>query len=182
MVTLPNLISIARLVFVPVVIWAILDGRFAAAFWIFILSGVSDGIDGYIARRFDMKSELGAYLDPIADKALLVAVFLSLNVVGLLPLWLVIAVTARDLLIVGAVNLAWMVGRPMEIKPLMVSKATTAIQIVTAATFLGKAAFDVRVAELENALILGTAALTLLSAAAYLLAWLRHMAADQPPS
>ena len=152
--TLPNLITIARLLGVPVVVWLIADGFFAAAFWLFVLSGISDGIDGYIARRFDMQSELGAYLDPIADKALMVAVYLSLLFAGLMPLWLVIA-----------------------IRPFFISRATTAFQIVTAATLLGKAAFGVRVVWLENGMIVATAILTLLSAAAYLLAWLRHMAA-----
>jgi cardiolipin synthase len=180
--TLPNLITIARLIGVPVVVWLIADGFFAAAFWLFVLSGISDGIDGYIARRFDMQSELGAYLDPIADKALMVAVYLSLLFAGLMPLWLVIAVTARDLLIVGAVNLAWLMDRPMEIRVFAISRATTAFQIVTAATLLGKAAFGVRVVWLENGMILATAILTLLSAAAYLRAWVRHMAdADTAP-
>ncbi|WP_029057220.1 CDP-alcohol phosphatidyltransferase family protein [Stappia stellulata] len=180
--TLPNLITIARLLGVPVVVWLIADGHFATAFWLFVLCGVSDGIDGYIARRFDMQSELGAYLDPIADKALLVAVYLSLLFAGMLPVWLVVAVTARDLLIVGAVNLSWIMDRPVEIRPFLISKATTVAQIVTAATILGKAAFGVRIAWMENGMVLATAILTLLSAAAYLRAWIRHMAAaDRVP-
>ena len=91
----------------------------------FLIAGVSDGIDGWIARRFDQRSELGAYLDPIADKALLVSIFVTLGLVGVLPVWLVILVVSRDILIVGGVVLSWMLGSAVPIRPLLVSKANT---------------------------------------------------------
>ena len=104
--TIPNLISILRLLLVPIVIWALLDGQVGWALGLFVLAGVSDGIDGFIARHFNQRSKLGAYLDPMADKLLLVSVFVVLGYMGELPLWLVIAAVSRDALIVSAVMLS----------------------------------------------------------------------------
>ncbi|MGH6946651.1 MAG: CDP-alcohol phosphatidyltransferase family protein, partial [Kiloniellales bacterium] len=96
---LPNLITLARLLVVPVAVYVILTEAFVAAFWIFVLAGISDAIDGAIAKRFRVTSELGAYLDPLADKALLVSVYVTLSQVDQLPVWLVILVVFRDVLI-----------------------------------------------------------------------------------
>src|SRR5690606_13307850 len=150
------------------------DGRLAPAFWVFVASGVSDALDGFLARRFSLESRFGALLDPVADKALLVAIFLSLGFAGQLPNWLVIAVVSRDILIVGGVVLSWMLEHPVPVRPLMVSKANTVAQIVLAALVLGEAAFALRFIVLETAMIWLAAALTLVSAAAYLVGWLRH--------
>src|SRR5690606_40943267 len=97
--TLPNLITIARLILVPVVIAMIVAGQWLAAFVLFAIAGVSDAVDGFLARRFGMKSELGAYLDPLADKALLVSIYAGLAVAGVLPAWLAILVIFRDIMI-----------------------------------------------------------------------------------
>src|SRR5436309_1617748 len=99
-INLPNLITLGRLFCVPLAIWLILDQRHAAAFWVFIGAGVSDGVDGYIAKRFNQRTRLGAMLDPAADKLLLAGVYLTLGYAAQLPLWLVILVVSRDLLIV----------------------------------------------------------------------------------
>lgn len=175
--TIPNLITIARLVIVPIVIVMIMQGRWPAAFVLFVVAGVSDGIDGFIARRFDMRSEFGAYIDPIADKALLVSIFVTLAVVGVLPGWLAIVVVSRDLMIVSAVLLSWVMARPVAIKPLLVSKLNTAAQIGFAALILSTKAFGVNLYGLEEFAMTVVAALTVASAAAYLAGWLRHMAA-----
>jgi cardiolipin synthase (CMP-forming) len=175
--TIPNLITIARLVMVPLVIVMIGQGRWMAAFVLFVAAGVSDGIDGYIAKRFDMRSELGAYLDPLADKALLVSIYVTLSVTGALPGWLAVTVVSRDVMIVAAVILSRLMERPVAIKPLFVSKITTAAQIAFAALVLGANAFGIDAPRLETAAMLAVAALTIASAAAYLARWLRHMAA-----
>lgn len=178
-VTIPNVITIARLVLVPVAIDALLDGRFDIAFWVFLIAGVSDGIDGWIARRFDQRSELGAFLDPIADKTLLVSIFVVLGLIGILPGWLVILVVSRDVLIVGGVVLSWGLGRPVPIQPLLVSKANTTAQIAFAALVLGSRAFHFDLGALwvtGEALV---AALTVVSGAAYVVGWLRGM--SSPP-
>ncbi|HZW47719.1 MAG TPA: CDP-alcohol phosphatidyltransferase family protein, partial [Microvirga sp.] len=131
--TIPNLITIARLIMVPVVIVMIMQQRWAAAFILFVVAGVSDAVDGFIARQFNMKSEFGAYIDPLADKSLLVSIYVSLAVVGAIPSWLAIVVVSRDAMIVSAVLLSWVMSRPVEIKPIMVSKLNTGAQIGFAA-------------------------------------------------
>lgn len=176
--TLPNLITVLRLILVPVVIWLISEELLTAAFWLFVLAGISDGIDGFLAKRFGLASELGAYLDPLADKALLVSIYVSLSLGGWLPPWLVIMVVSRDILIVGAVLLSWVLSHPVTVRPLVVSKANTLAQIVLAATVLGGQAFPVQVSAAIPALIVAVALLTVISAGAYVVEWLRHMTKD----
>lgn len=175
-VNIPNLITIGRFLLVPFVVAMIGQGEWKLAFAGFVLAGVSDGVDGWIARRFDMRSELGAYMDPLADKALLVSIYVSLSIVGQLPSWLAIVVVSRDLMIMGAVVLSWLLAKPIEINPSFVSKANTLVQIVFAALILGSLAYDFH----EDALIYGAAllvaCLTTISAGAYLARWLKHMA------
>ncbi len=103
---IPNLISLGRIILVPVVFWLLITGQTQAAFFAFIVAGISDAVDGYLAKTFGWKTELGAYLDPLADKLLIVSIFLALGVAGKLPLWLVNAVVSRDILIVIAVVLS----------------------------------------------------------------------------
>jgi cardiolipin synthase len=175
--TIPNLITIGRLIIVPLVVVMIMQERWPAAFALFVIAGVSDGIDGFIARRFDMRSEFGAYIDPIADKALLVSIYVTLAVVGVLPGWLAIVVVSRDLMIVSAILLSWVMQRPVEIKPLLVSKLNTAAQIGFAALVLAARAFEIDLAGFDEFAMTVVAALTVASAGAYLAGWLRHMAA-----
>lgn len=174
--TLPNLITIARLILVPLVIVMIVNARWDAAFVLFVAAGVSDAIDGFIARRFDMRSELGAYLDPVADKALIVSLYITLAIVGIIPVWLVIVVVSRDLMIITAVILSWLMAKPVTIAPIVVSKLNTAAQIVFAALVLGSKSFGVELGAVMPVAQIVVAALTLASMGAYLALWLRHMA------
>lgn len=176
--TLPNLITILRLVLVPCVVLAMLQSHWNWAFAGFVVAGVSDGVDGFIARHFNQRSRLGAYLDPMADKLLLVSVFVVLGVTGQLPLWLVLVVVSRDVLIVFAVLLSSVMSQPVEMKPLFVSKANTAVQLVLAAFVLGELAFGIEIPDVRPALIVLSGLLTVGSAAAYLVAWLRHMSGN----
>jgi len=175
-VTIPNIITIFRFLLVPGVIWALLSGNFAWAFALFVAAGVSDGVDGFIARQFNQMSELGAYLDPVADKLLLVTVFVVLGLMGQLPLWLVIAAVSRDALIVLAVLLSTVMGHPVTIRPSIVSKANTAVQILLATIVLADLAFAVHLEPVRTWLVPISGLLTVASGAAYLVAWLRHMA------
>jgi len=175
LVTIPNLITILRFLLVPAVVLAMLQSRWGWAFTGFIVAGVSDAVDGFVARNFNQRSRLGAYLDPMADKVLLVSVFVVLGIIGELPLWLVVAAVSRDALIICAVLLSTVMGQPVEMRPLLVSKANTAIQIVLAALVLGLLTFDLHLGLLRAFLILLSGLLTVASAAAYLVAWLRHM-------
>ena len=175
--TIPNIITIGRLIIVPLLIVMIGQGRWMVAFLLFLAAGISDAVDGFIARRFDMRSELGAYIDPLADKALLISIYVSLAVAGVLPAWLAIIVVSRDVMILGAFLVSSVMGRPVTIKPLLVSKLNTAAQIAFAALVLGVKAFELQLDHLVFAAILVVAGLTILSAAAYLGRWMRHMAA-----
>ena len=173
--SIPNLITLARILLVPVVVWVITSGEMRIAFALFLAAGLSDAVDGFLAKNFHMASELGKYLDPLADKALIVSIYVALGIAQALPLFLVILVVSRDIMIIGAFLLAWLVGRPMPIRPLMVSKANTAAQILLAALVLAEHAFNFDgglVTQLTMALV---AILTLLSIAFYLAEWVRHM-------
>jgi cardiolipin synthase (CMP-forming) len=180
-VTVPNIITIMRLFLVPLIVLALISGNMGWAFVGFLIAGISDGIDGMLARWLDQRSELGAYLDPIADKLLLVSVFIVLGFLGELPPWLVIGVVSRDALIVGAVVLASIMNRPVAARPLMISKMTTAAQIVLIALVLAELAFAPRLWPLRETMVFVTALLTVASAAAYLVAWLEHMGKDGRP-
>ncbi|MFL4998313.1 MAG: CDP-alcohol phosphatidyltransferase family protein [Microvirga sp.] len=176
--TIPNIITIGRLIIVPIVIVMIMQQRWSTAFVLFVVAGISDGVDGFIARKFDKRSEFGAYIDPIADKALLVSIYVTLAIVGAIPSWLAIVVVSRDVMIVAAVLLSWVMSRPVEIKPILVSKLNTGAQIAFAAFALAANAFRVDLAGLEDAAMVLVAALTVASAGAYLGGWLRHMGTE----
>jgi cardiolipin synthase len=175
-VNLPNLITVTRILLVPLIIWLIVSDAYGAAFLVFILAGASDAVDGFLAKRYGLTTEIGAYLDPLADKLLLVSIYLALGVRAALPAWLVILVVSRDVLIVAAVLLAWIVDRPVEVQPVTVSKVNTVCQIVLAGFTLAAlgAGFAAQPAILAGSLIV--AALTVGSGAIYIQAWLRHMA------
>lgn len=177
--TLPNLISLFRLFLVPIIIWMIFDQAYLWAFWLFMLAGISDAVDGIIARRFASESKLGGYLDPIADKTLMVAVFLSLAMLGLLPIWLIVLVVGRDVLIVCAVILSSVLHKPVVMNPLMVSKANTAAQIILIAFVMGVLAYQIDPAAIAGPmklLLMLVAGLTSISTLAYLVDWIRHLA------
>ena len=173
--SIPNLITLGRILLVPVVVWAIASGAMWIAFLLFVAAGVSDAVDGFLAKRFRMTTELGAYLDPLADKALIVSIYLTLGINNMIPGWLVILVVSRDIMIVGAVMLSWLVGTPLKVKPLLVSKLNTAAQIVYACVVLGTLGFEYKLPILTLVLMGLVAALTLLSVAAYVAEWVRHM-------
>jgi cardiolipin synthase len=173
--TIPNLISIFRLVLVPIVVWLVIQGRFDWAFWGFVIAGVSDGIDGWIARRFDQRSDLGAYLDPLADKALLVSLYVTLAIIGVLPVWITLLVVTRDLLIVGGVILSWVIGKAVEVKPLKVSKLNTVAQILYVVLALADQAFTMDLKAAVEIALFVVAVLTVLSGGAYVVSWLKAM-------
>ncbi len=146
-----------------------------AAFFLFLAAGVSDAVDGFLAKRFNMTSELGAYLDPLADKALIVSIYVSLGIADLIPRWLVILVVSRDIMIIGAVILSTLLGTPMAMKPLLVSKLNTVAQIVCACLVLASLGFSFNPG-IASPLAMGLVAiLTLLSIGFYVAEWVRHI-------
>jgi cardiolipin synthase len=181
--SVPNIITIARILAVPLTVWLIIDGEHMLAFLAFIAAGISDGVDGFIARRYDLKSELGAMLDPLADKLLLVSIYVTLGFQQVLPAWLVILVVSRDVLIVGGVLLNMLMDRPMEMRPLLVSKVNTAGQIILAGAALAALGFEVNLSNASFAAGIGAVALlTAASGALYLRDWVRHMAGSNGES
>ena len=173
--TLPNFITIARFVMVPLIIMVMINGEMLMAFVLFVLAGISDGLDGFIARQFNQKSELGAWLDPVADKFLLVSVFIMLGWLGGLPNWLVILAVSRDAMIIAAVVLSSLLDNPVEMRPLLVSKANTMMQIILLVIVLADLAGLARLDGIIGWMVYAVAALTIASASAYLVTWLRHM-------
>ena len=178
--SIPNLITLGRILLVPIVVWAIVSGAMWIAFVLFVVAGVSDAVDGYLATRFGMTTELGRYLDPLADKALIVSIYLALGINGLIPRWLVILVVSRDILIVGGIMLSWLIGNPLKIRPLLVSKLNTVAQILFACVVLGTLGFEIKADMLTLMLMIAVAALTLLSVVAYVAEWMRHMNSTTP--
>jgi cardiolipin synthase len=177
--SIPNLITLARILSVPVMVWAIVTGWMLAAFLLFLAAGVSDAVDGYLAKRFAMTSELGAYLDPLADKALIVSIYVTLGISGDIPRWLVILVVSRDIMIVGAVLLSWLVGKPLPMRPLLVSKLNTAAQIVFAGLILASLGLQFEAHWLVFLSMAAVTLLTLASVGAYVREWVRHMGSEE---
>jgi cardiolipin synthase len=173
--SIPNLITLGRILLVPVLVWAIASGEMRIAFVLFLAAGVSDAVDGFLAKRFGMATALGAYLDPLADKAMLVSIYVALAVIGAIPLWLVILVVSRDIMIVSAVILSWLVDKPVPLKPLLVSKLNTVAQIVLALLVIAALGFDFDAQLAIVGLMALVAVLTLLSVAFYVAEWVRHM-------
>ena len=171
-----NLVTLARLLAVPIIVWLLLIGEYGATFWLFTLASVSDAIDGFLAKRFDQRSALGALLDPIADKALIVSVFVTLGVAGHLPNWLVILVVFRDLLIIGGFLLAAALTQPINWRPLFVSKLNTALQLVLVVASLARLAFGFDAHGAVTALTYLVGATTILSGGGYIVRWGRGLA------
>ena len=181
-VTIPNLITIGRLFLVPFTVWLIVKGESMTAFWIFILAGVSDAVDGFLARQFNLRSVLGSYLDPLADKVLLVSIYVTFAILNEIPLWVAILIVSRDILIVGAVMLAGMLGQPVEMRPRTISKANTVAQIVLAGLVLGDLAYPIDLAMVRNVVVVLVGFLTIASTAVYAVDWVRHMGSGPPES
>lgn len=173
--SIPNIITIGRIVLVPLTIWFMVTGQFLAAFTAFIVAGISDGVDGFIAKRFNQTTQLGAYLDPLADKLLLVSIYLAFSFLNVVPALLVIIVVSRDVMIIGAVLLSWLMDKPVEMHPLWISKINTTAQILLAGLVLAGLGMEF---ELDGLVTIGSISvgfLTIASGAAYMVEWNRHM-------
>jgi len=170
---LPNLLSASRLVAAPVAAWAILNDHDTAALLLFIAASFSDLADGFIARRWGFTSQIGAWLDPVADKLLMLFCFVALWKAGAIPLWLMVLVIARDLGIVAGALLGKLLGLPLRIAPLAIGKATTAVLAVFVGAVLLLLAFDVEAPHYVTAGSFTAAAFILLSGAVYALTFLK---------
>ena len=170
--SLPNAITVGRLLAVPLMVWLIVTGRMDLAFWLFVAAGISDGVDGFIAKRFKAESRLGSYLDPLADKVMLVCIYITLGVEGQLSSWLVILVVFRDALIVGGALLSQLMEHPLRVRPLFISKVNTVAQIVLGAIVLAELAPIWPEVPLIGVLEVAVGVTTAVSGAVYLVRWL----------
>lgn len=178
----PNLISLGRLLIVPVLVWAIMADRMVLAFWLFVGAGISDAVDGFVARHFSCKSMLGAYLDPLADKALLMSIYVTLGSESYLPNWIVILVVSRDVMIIGGALLYQALTQQLQMSPLFISKINTVAQIVLAGYVLGKHALEIDGDMIVVALTWIVAFTTVLSGASYIVRWAAKTASFEEPS
>ena len=167
LISLPNLISLARLFAVPLMVWLIVAGEMTVAFWVFVAAGISDAVDGFIAKRFDAITTFGSYIDPLADKALLVSCFVALGIEGQIANWLVILVVFRDVVIIGGAILAVPLERPVIMRPLFISKLNTTTQIILVALVLAEIGVGVHEAKLIVLMQYIVAATTLASGIGY---------------
>ena len=129
--TIPNLITILRVLLVPIFIIYIINDRMLGSLIIFVIASISDALDGFIARVFHKKSDLGAYLDPLADKILLIAAYITLAILKMIPSWLAVLVISRDVIILLGVMVLYLNRHPVKVHPSLLSKSTTCLQIAT---------------------------------------------------
>ncbi len=176
---LPNLISLSRLFLVPVAVGLIIERRYGVAFWVFVTAGLSDALDGFVAKRFDCRTRLGALLDPAADKFLLVSLYLTLGYSQALPIWLVILVVFRDAMIVGGFVLVQAIAAPKEFGPLYISKINTLVQTTLIGFVLAQEGLAVDPGVLTLLLIFGAAATTVASGLSYLVRWARILSRSE---
>ena len=166
--TLPNIITIVRLIAVPALVWLILVDKMTIAFWLFVSAGLSDAVDGYLAKRFNAESVFGSYLDPFTDKIMLIAVYLLLGHAEHLPIWLVILIIVRDAALLGGSFMLFFANRRIAMRPMFISKINTGLQIVLAGYVLAWLGLKFTDHGVTDALVYAVAAATILSGAAYL--------------
>jgi len=166
---LPNALTIARMVMALPLLWLLLHQQYAAAFWLVLVAGLSDALDGLLAKRFDWRSALGGLLDPIADKLLLAVCFIGLWHGQQLPLWLLLLVFGRDLVIVAGAFIYWRWVGPFKPAPSFISKMTTLMQIVMVTGLLAHQAIAALPINLLLGLMLATALLTTASGMDYVI-------------
>lgn len=164
---LPNFLTAIRILLAPLCAWLVLNGEFFQALLVFVVAGGSDALDGWLARRFGLVSRFGEYLDPVADKLLMLASFLTLTYIGIAPIWLTIIVIARDVAIVLGVGIAQLLNLPVKMEPLAVGKASTVVQVgYVALTLLMLSLHNTQPVLMTTAAVIATA-FTLMSWFAY---------------
>ena len=172
----PNSISLARLLSVPLIICLILSHQMVIGFWVFLIASISDAADGYLARHLKARTELGSFLDPIADKALLIGVYLVLGIAGYISPILVTLVIFRDVMIIGGTLLLFVFEKNIHMNPLSISKINTVVQILFVSWILFEHAFGIHLPSIFIVLFEYIVGLTtLLSGAFYVRLWCQRM-------
>jgi cardiolipin synthase (CMP-forming) len=168
---LPNAITLSRIALVPVMIVALNNHDYRLALVLFVVAGLSDGLDGFLAKRFHLQSRLGGILDPAADKILLVSAYVMLTVLGHIPFWLMLTVAFRDLLIVGGYVVYTAHSGPVQMRPSALSKLNTVVQLTLVALILAQQSLGFTAPFAVETLIGLVAVTTLASGAHYLWTW-----------
>jgi cardiolipin synthase len=173
---LPNFLTGLRLAAVPVLALLVSSGRYGEAFAVFVFAGISDAADGFLAKRFGLTTVFGRFLDPAADKLLMLASFLALTAAGAVPVWLTALVIGRDIGIVFGAFLAWAVDLPLKLAPSQLGKISTAVQIGYIALVLSFLLFGLDLPATSAAAAVLVGAATLVSGVSYAALWLRALA------
>ncbi len=168
---IPNLLTLSRIAAAPLLILLLRDENYELAVVLFILAGITDGLDGWIAKRFNFTSELGARLDPLADKIIIICAYIMLVVLGDLPFWLVTLVIFRDLIIVGGYLVLTTLDGQIQMQPTMTSKLNTVIQITLVIAVLLENTSWLALPSVSVILIYLVAVLTIASGAQYVWVW-----------
>jgi cardiolipin synthase len=130
-ISIPNILTMLRILLIPLLVIFLIRGMMGEALLVFAAAGITDGLDGFIARYFNQRTDLGAYLDPVADKLLLMSAYLTMATLDLIPAWLTVIVISRDVIIVMGVMVLRLIGVKYEIQPTIASKLTTCVQLLT---------------------------------------------------
>jgi cardiolipin synthase len=179
MLNLPNFLTLIRILAIPFFLVLLASHLYLDALAVFILGGVTDGLDGFVARRTNQKTALGALLDPVADKLLLMSSFIMLGVMDGIPLWLIVLVVSRDaVILVGYAAISFLVEERFEVQPTMMGKLSTVFQLITVGVVLTMLADSQLLSDwLDDVLIYLTAVTTVVSGVQYLyrgLLWLQN--------
>ncbi|MEJ0024555.1 MAG: CDP-alcohol phosphatidyltransferase family protein [Rhizomicrobium sp.] len=179
---IPNLLTAFRTVLAPLTAYLILLDRNLAALFVFAFAGASDALDGFLARRYGLVSRFGEYLDPAADKLLMLASFVTLTMVHQVPLWVTAIVIGRDVAVVLGVGLAWVLTLPLKVEPLAIGKANTVVQVVYVAMMLLLLTLNVDLPALAMTGAVAASGFALASLAAYGQLLLRAFALRRRPA
>lgn len=181
-INIPNSLTILRIILVPAIVILLMQGSFKIAIVVFLISGLTDILDGYLARVLHQQTVLGSYLDPIADKALMISCYVTLAVKKILPGWLSVVVISRDCIILIGVAVLSLMSVSYKIQPALIGKLTTAVQILTVFVFLVSRAVPGSVAaSTMEGLIWITAFFTVVSGFHYIMIGVQQINQQQKP-
>jgi len=170
---IPNILTALRLAASPALVALLWRGQDYAALIVFALAGITDALDGYLAKRFHLQTRFGRYLDPAADKLLMLVSFIALAMLGNTPVWLTALVITRDLCIVVGIGLAYLWALPVRATPSLLGKASTVVQVGYVGLMLLFLTFDIDNRMVKNFAEIAVAAFTVASGLGYAQLWLR---------
>lgn len=175
----PNILTLARIILTPFIVFAILEQRATLALILMAIAGITDMLDGAIARYFNQRSTVGAYMDPLADKLMLVSTMVALYMVHQVPLFLFLAVLFRDLIIIIGALAYEMITHKLEMKPTIPSKITTFLQIIFVLTALSDMAWQLPGVQALQLITWLAFAFTCISGLQYMIVWMRKAVSDE---